>query len=136
VDVEGLREVTAEPPPADGRSYQVVFRLPDGVGGAPADPYRSFELNLSSSSFESRLSDALSGSVRPVETVEIDGVPAALGTYDEDNDYWVLMEPEPGRALAMRIGYDRATVEWILAHARFVDEATWDAATANPERPS
>jgi hypothetical protein len=136
VDVRGLREVTAEPPPADGRSYEVVLRLPAGVGGAPDDPYRSLGLNLYSDGFESRLRGLLPGSVRPVETVEIDGVPAVLGTYDEDKDYWVLMEPEPGRALAMRTGYDRATVDWILAHAHFVDEATWDAATANPEYPS
>ena len=37
--------------------------------------------------------------------------------------------PEPGRALELRIGNNRATVDWVIEHARFVDEATWDEAT-------
>jgi hypothetical protein len=130
-DVRGLREVPVRPPPADARRYGARFGVPAGAVGATVEPLPSFGLNLSSNSYELRLQDRIPASSRPVEVVEIGGVPAVLGTYDENKDYWLLAEPEPARVMELRIAGDRATVDWIIAHARFVDEPTWDAATAN-----
>jgi hypothetical protein len=88
---QGLSEVTVAPPPADGRYYGGRFELP-GVA--------SLDLNLYQVGFESRLDDRVGDTSRPVETVSIDGLPATLGAYD-DTDWWVLVEPEPGRALEL-----------------------------------
>lgn len=79
--------------------------------------------------FETRLADRTSSTDGPVEMVDIACHPAALGLSDE---WWVLMEPEPGRVLELRIAGDRTVVDDVLAGARFVDEATWDAATSAP----
>lgn len=119
---QDIAEVDVAPPPADGRSYGGEFELP-GVA--------RFDLHLYPDGFESRLADRVSSSDRPVETVSVDGQPATLGAYD-DMDWWVLAQPEPGRALELRISGDRAAVDQILSRARFVDESTWDAATDQP----
>jgi hypothetical protein len=151
---QGVREVPVAPAPADGRVYGARFALPDPPAGPgrepggghveqrPLDPGSgeagssevaagtdgSFEMNLYQDGFESRLADRVSSTTGPVEMVEIGGVPAAVGPYGE-LDWWVMMEPDPGRTLELRISYDRATVDWVIAHARFVDEAAWDEAT-------
>jgi hypothetical protein len=119
---QGLSEVTVAPPPADGRYYGGQFELP-GVA--------SVDVNLYQDGFESRLDDRVSSTVQPVEQVSIDGLPATVGAYD-DTDWWVLLEPEPGRALELRIAGDRPAVARVLSQARFVDEGTWDAATNIP----
>lgn len=127
----GLTEVPIAPLPADGAYYGGAFELPAPEPGelVPA-PLGAVDVNLYQDGFESRLADRVSSTVGPVEAVSVDGVPAALGPYS-DTDWWVLMEPEPGRALELRIPGDRLTVEWVLSHARFVDEATWDSLTGS-----
>lgn len=117
---QDVAEVDATPPAADGRTYGSEFELPDAT---------SIEVYLYRDGFESRLADRVSSTTGPVEMVDIAGRPAALGVSDE---WWVLMEPEPGRVLELRITGDRATVDEVLARARFVDEAAWDAATSTP----
>ncbi len=121
---QGVSEVNVAPPPADGRYYGGRFELP-GIA--------SVDVNLYQDGFESRLADRVNSTVRPVETVSIDGLPATFGAYRaDDTDWWVLLEPEPGRALELRIAGDRPTVARVLSQARFVDEDTWDAATDSP----
>jgi hypothetical protein len=112
----GLGEVAVAPPPSDGRYYGGQFELP---GVALVD------VNLYQDGFESRFADRVDATVQPVETVTVDGHPAALGAYS-DTDWWVLLEPEAGRAMELRINGDRASVDRILGLAHFVDEATWD----------
>lgn len=119
---QGITEVDVAAPPPDGRYYGGQFELP-GLGW--------IDVKLYADGFESRLADRVGSTVAPVEAVEVDGHPAALGSYSDD-DWWVLVEPEPGRAQELRITGDRATVDEVLARARFVDEATWDAATSGP----
>ena len=119
---QDVAEVPVALPPADGRHYGAEFDLPEV---AP------FELHLYQDGFESRLADRVASTDRPVEAVSVDGLPATLGAYD-DTDWWVLLQPEPGRALELRIAGDRADVGHILSLARFVDEGTWDAATDHP----
>jgi hypothetical protein len=126
--LQGVAEVPVAPPPADGRVYSARFTLPDPpAGSTPVED--TFEMNLYQDGFESRLADRVSSTVGPVEMVDVGGIPAAVGAYS-DLDWWVMMEPEPGRTLELRIGNNRATVDWVVEHARFVDEAAWDEATA------
>jgi hypothetical protein len=61
----------------------------------------------------------------------VDGHPTTLGAYG-DTDWWVLLQPETGRALELGIAGDRTAVDQILSRVRFVDEATWDAITGPP----
>ena len=117
---QDVAEVGATPPAPDGRNYGSEFELPDGT---------PIEVYLYRDGFESRLADRASSTDGPVQMVDIAGHPAALGVSDE---WWVLVEPEPGRVLELRITGDRGTVDEVLAWARFVDEATWDAATSAP----
>lgn len=117
---QDVAEVDATPPAPDGRNYGSEFELPDGT---------PIEVYLYRDGFESRLADRVSSTDGPVEMVDIAGHPAALGLSDE---WWVLLEPEPGRVLELRITGDRTVVDEVLARARFVDEATWDAATSAP----
>jgi hypothetical protein len=92
-----------------------------------AGPEEYFGVTQPPDGFERLLANRVLSTTGPVEMVDVNGVPAAVGAYS-DLDWWVMMEPEPGRALELRIGNNRATVDWIIAHARFVDEAAWDAA--------
>jgi hypothetical protein len=150
VSLHGMSEVEISPTPIDGRQYNVVFDLPDPPGGpafqpgydysdhgtdaspatVPADPgapvREYFDVNLFPTGFEDRLAQVQTD--RPLEMVEVDGVPAVLGATSDTN-WFVLLEPEPGRALQLGIGNNRASVDWVIEHAHFVDEATWDAAT-------
>jgi hypothetical protein len=115
----GVEETTVAPAPRDGRHYSGRFVLP-GV--------TDVEVALYQDGFEDRLADRVNATDRPVEEAAVDGHPAALGAYG-DTDWWVLLEPEPGRAVEIRINGDRAAVDRVLSRARFVDEVTWDALT-------
>jgi len=122
VSPQGVAEVDAAPPPTDGRYYGGQFELPDVA---------SISVNLYQDGFEYRLADRVASTVAPVEVVDVDGHPATLGSYTADG-WWVMLEPEPGRALELQIGGDRTVVDEVLARARFVDEASWDAVTSAP----
>jgi hypothetical protein len=125
---DDLVEVSVAPDPADGWYYGGAFDLPAEVqAGREQAGNNTVDVNLYQDGFESRLGDRVASTTRPVEMVTVDGFPAALGAYNP-TDWWVLLEPEPGRALELRIPGDRSTVHWVLSHARFVDEAAWDAA--------
>lgn len=125
----GLSELPVALAPADGRSYAATFDLPLTASVDPArDQCLCVDVTLYQDGFENRLGDRVSSTTVPIEMVNVDGVPASLGSYN-DTDWWVMLEPEPGRALELRITGDRAVVEWVLSNARFVDEGTWDSAT-------
>jgi hypothetical protein len=154
-----MSEVSVDPPPADGRTYSAIFGLPDPPAGPPFTPGYElgedhgelipipdqpgnlmtapgsdefFEVSLHADGFDRRLLGHLFGAYPSIEMVEVDGFPAALvgGPSSAGGGYWSLwFEPAPGRAMSISVANNRATIDWIIAHARFVDEGTWDSVT-------
>jgi hypothetical protein len=145
----GMAEVPVAPDPTDGRTYSAYVALADAPVQPGEHPAGDIEVVLYQDGFEYRLLSAVGSTVGPIETrmiggapatigsgetVLVGGLPAAFGAYS-DHDFWVLLEPEPGRALQIRIqNRTRAEVDAILAQARLVDEATWQAAVMLPPK--
>ena len=95
------------------------------IGDLSDDGAGEFEVNLYQDPFDQRLADRAASTQGLVEEVEVDGIPASIGSY-RDDDHWVMLEPEPGRTVELRASsMTREQVVEILAAARFVDEATW-----------
>jgi hypothetical protein len=88
---------------------------------ASADPGAgSIEVDLHGDRYDHRFQDRVASTRGVVEEVLVDGVPAALGSYAED-DQWLLLEPEPGHSLEVRASMSRDALRALLASARLVE---------------
>lgn len=117
---QSMRELEPSEVATDSGCYSAGGVLPAVTAG-------TFEVTLYNDAFDQRLADRAASTVGAIEPAEVDGVPAAIGSYADD-DHWVMFEPEPGRSMEIRAGsMARGEVLDLLAHARFVDEATWQA---------